>query len=292
MSEDAISIIEVEVAELKAPSLLLRPIDNETVAQLARSIQHAGLLQPIMVRRDSQGYEVVFGVHRLEACRRLGMQRIPAIVSSRNADESILARISENLLRNTYMNPIEEAEGYKRLVAGGWTINAIGQKIGKCDSYVCERLAILDRLSHKLRGEISSEVGRLTASHAELISRIRDRTRQNVVAELVRRKRLSVRALEDMLNGVPPPTKVLAQNVTGGYSVEIPDEFARAMGLAGAQYLHMYFRGAKLILENLDTKPRRRRTRGIRVSRRVQYRSGTVTPLLSRTATEVLVGLS
>jgi ParB family chromosome partitioning protein len=239
---------------LNTPKWCLRPINDEVVAELERSIQNAGLLQPIVVRRDDRGYEVVFGNHRLEACRRLGINEIRAIVKPLNDEEAFLARVSENLIRNTYIDPIEEAKGYKMLVSNGWTINAIARRVGKCDSYISERLSVLDNLSERVRSHVSH--GLLTPSHAELLSRIRDPEIQNYFAELVRRRRLSVRSLENILKRAPPPTRIKTELISDEYVVKIPKQFAEAMGLKVFDELLIYLQGQKLILQDTQTAPR------------------------------------
>ncbi|MGD0175363.1 MAG: ParB/RepB/Spo0J family partition protein [Candidatus Bathyarchaeia archaeon] len=253
-------MIEVPLNALKSPLWLLRPLDRQVVSELARSIQTSGLLQPIVVRKDHGRYEVVFGNHRVEACRRLGMSSIAAILVQLQDDEVFLARLSENLLRNCYVNPIEEAEGYKMLVARGWSINSIASRVGKCDSYVCERIGLLDRLNPNIRSKIANGTRHLTASHAELISRIKDRNRQDAVARFVEKKRLSVRALENLLKCSPAPTIVRAESAfQDGLLVRIPDEFAKAIEINVSQSLYMYVRGKKLILEAEATRIRRPR---------------------------------
>jgi ParB family chromosome partitioning protein len=244
------STVNLEITTLKLPSRMLRPIKQELVAELQRSIGNAGLFQPIVVRKIKDGYEVVFGNHRLEACKRLGMKRIDAIVADFNEDEAFLARVSENLLRNNYINPIEEAEGYRMLVNKGWTIDAIGQKVGKSDSYICERLGILKHLSHEVRSEILK--GSLTPSHAEIISRIHDAPLQRKIASLVARKRLSVHTLERMVMSGPLPTEVQLTQVTGECVVRIPKEFVKAAGLDTGQRLLIYAKRGRLILEKAE----------------------------------------
>jgi ParB family chromosome partitioning protein len=264
-SYDSYAAMEVELGDLVEPSWLLRPVNDEIVAELARSIANEGLLQPIVVRKQSAGYEVVFGNHRVEACRMLGMDRIPAVVRRFTDDDAFVARVSENLVRNAYVDPIEEAKGYRMLVNHGWTINAIGRKVGKCDSYVSERLALIGRLSDQVRSKLADGNARITPSHAELLSRIRDPVRQNEVAELVERKRLSVRALESMLDGSPLPRRVTIRRVAEGFGVGIPEDFSEALNLAEGQSVHMYVRGRKLILENVTDSRFKSRTRNGRL---------------------------
>ncbi len=162
--------IELDIERLRPPSRPLRSLDEKIITELSASIRAMGLLQPIVAREIGVGFEVVFGCHRLEACRRLGMVSVPVSLCQMSDSEAFLARVTENLVRNNYVNPIEEAEGYRLLVNTGWTINAIARKIGKCDSYVSERLGVLDRLDQSLHSRISDRKGRLSPSHAELIA--------------------------------------------------------------------------------------------------------------------------
>jgi ParB family chromosome partitioning protein len=240
-------VVELELGSLKTPLWPLRPVKESLVHELERSIKGNGLLQPIVARRTDRGYEIVFGNHRVEACKRLGMTHVRAIVREFTEEEAFLARASENLIRNSYVDPIEEAEGYKMLLRRGWTINAIGQRVGKCDSYVCERLALLERLDRRILAKLAG--GKLTASHAELISRIPDAERQNEVAELVSKKRLSVRSLEGMLRRAPAPTKVSVETVSENLYVRIPEEFSKVTGMRSGDEVFLYMRGKKIILE-------------------------------------------
>lgn len=249
-------MLELALEELQAPEWPLRPLDKQLIAELMRSIRTTGLLQPIVVRRCREAYEVVFGNHRLEACRRLGIERIHVVVRSFSEEESFLARLSENLLRNSFVDPIEEAQGYAMLVRRGWTINAIGEKVGKCDSYVCERIGLLERLSKDLRPKVSRRL--ITASHAELISRISDRFRQNAVAQLAAKEKLSVRSLEDLLNGVPPPAITQSVCVGDECCIRFPKEFAEAIGIETGSEVFVYIRGRrKLIIQKREASGRR-----------------------------------
>ena len=116
-------IVEVEVDKVRPGEFSLRDLDDDMVEGLARSIEGVGLLQPVVVRPLGDGYELVFGPHRLEACRRLGWKTIPARVEEVSDEEAFLLNLVENLQRNSHINPIAEARGYKRLIegAGPWS---------------------------------------------------------------------------------------------------------------------------------------------------------------------------
>jgi len=195
-------IVEVELDRVRPGEFRLRDLDEAVVEDLAKSIGEAGLLQPVAVRPLGDGYELVFGLHRLEACRRLGWEKIPAIVKHVSDEESFLLNLVENLQRNVHINPIAEAQGYKHLIEKGWTMVEIAEKIGKSCSYVCERLRVLNRLHPKVRKRLSFtcvKTSALTISHAEYLSLIDDPQQQLRLAKTIEEERLSVRQLERMV---------------------------------------------------------------------------------------------
>ncbi|MGA2973499.1 MAG: ParB/RepB/Spo0J family partition protein [Candidatus Bathyarchaeia archaeon] len=251
---------DLEIEQLTPPPWLLRPINEDLISELARSIENSGLLQPIVVRKTGahEKYEVVCGNHRLMACKRLGLTRISAVVTELNDEEAFLARVSENLLKNVYVDPIQEANGYKVLLTKGWTINAIAKRVGKSDSYICQRLSIIDHLAKSLSRKLSASNGSLTPSHAELLAKIRDVKRQIEVAEFVERKHLSVRGLEALLNGGPPPRRIeLEPESNKARVIRIPMEFLEAIGAHLERSVHIYVDGKKLIIENIYRSRRR-----------------------------------
>jgi len=252
-------LTDVEIQKVKPPLWPLRPIENEVVIELQRSIESSGLLQPLVVRKCGDEFELVFGSHRLEACRRLGMKMVTAMIMNFSDEEAFLARISENLLRNSYVDPLEEARGYRMLVDRGWTINAIGRKVGKSAGYICERLAFFEGLSLGLRSKVSN--GILKPSHAELLSRIKDKGKQNELADLVLKKHLSVRSLEAILNGAPLPTRIQIDMNGRDYFIRIPSEFVKPLGLQARTHLLIYLRGNKMVLESAECSKRRTRAR-------------------------------
>ena len=248
------TMADLEIDRLTQSPWLLRPINESLISELARSIKNLGLLQPIVVRKTSAHgkYEIVCGTHRFEACRRLGLARIRAIVSELDDEEAFLARVSENLLKNAYVDPIQEANGYKMLLTKGWTINAIADRVGKSDSYICQRLSIIEHLDESVRRRLSTSKGSLTPSHAELLARIHNVNRQMEVAEFVERKRLSVHGLEALLNGGPLLRRIeLEPESNKTRVIRIPEEFIEAIGIHSERYVHLYAAGKKLIIENI-----------------------------------------
>ena len=225
--------------------VLLREIDDRAVSELAKSIHANGLLQPILVRPTGSSYEVVFGHHRLEACRRLGWKSIPAVVGKMSSDESFLTNIVENLQRNAEINPLVEAKGYIALIDHGWTINKIAVRIGRSDSYVSDRIGLVRRLHPEVAKRVNRN-GHLKPSHVELLSRIRSKSYQLELSDLVERKHLSVRKLEKMISGGQPFREKVEGNGDWLY-VHLPDEVVEQMELEAGDSVYMYFESRKRI---------------------------------------------
>ncbi|MGA2462055.1 MAG: ParB/RepB/Spo0J family partition protein [Candidatus Bathyarchaeia archaeon] len=193
-----LEIQNLPLASIEEPTVTLRPISQAVVSDLAKSIMSSGLLQPIMVRPEKGGYQLVFGFHRMLACRQLGWIDIPAVIKEMSTDEVLLFRIVENIQRNVSMNVLEEGKAYKNLMQKGWTVSQVSKAIGKSDSYVLDRVRVVE----KLRPDLAKEAvinSHLTASHVIRIAYVSDHDEQLELANLVRSEKISVRELERII---------------------------------------------------------------------------------------------
>jgi ParB family chromosome partitioning protein len=137
--------------------------DEGALAELTASIRSSGVIQPIVVRRIGENYELIAGERRWRAARQAGLERIPAVIRDVTNAQSLELALVENLLRED-LNPVEAAEGYRQLLADfGWTQEELGQHIGKDRSSIANALRML-----KLPAEIQDDLrsGRLTMGHA------------------------------------------------------------------------------------------------------------------------------
>jgi ParB family chromosome partitioning protein len=246
---------ELSIDMIKTDGNFLRQTDYNAVSELARSIQANGLLQPILVRPFASRYEIVFGYHRLEACKRLGWKSIPAIVKEMSDDEAFVAKVVENLQRNIDVNPIAEAKGYVRLIEHGWTIDRIAQQIGKSDSYVSDRIGLLRRLHPVIANRISNNhMGHLKPSHCELLARLDSKRRQLELAHLIDRKRLSVRRLEKLISGGLPFRETLQQDENALW-VRLPQEIIDHMSIRAGDSVYVYAQSRRRIAIEPITLP-------------------------------------
>lgn len=228
-------------------SAVLRDIDENIVTGLAKSIRQSGLLQPILVRPDDFAFEVVFGHHRLEACKRLGWKTIPAVVKRMSGAESFLTRVAENLHRNIEINPIAEANGYISLIDRGWTISKIAERIGKSDSYVSDRVGLIRRLHPEIAKKFKgSDMKYLKPSHLEILARLKSKDQQVELSYMIERKRLSVRKLERMISGGYPMRETVKERGDSLY-VKLPKMIAEHINVSAGDSVYVYVQSRKRI---------------------------------------------
>ncbi len=170
--------------------------DDEKLEDLKSSIKEKGVLQPILVRSKEGHYEVVAGERRLRAARAIGMEEIPVIVKEVSDQEALVVALVENIQREE-LNPIEEAQAFKRLIEEfQYTQDKVAEAVGKDRSTISNLLRLL-----KLPAEIQKSVydGQLSVGHARALLSLELADEQKRLFELVIKKGLSVRELEELV---------------------------------------------------------------------------------------------
>lgn len=171
-----------------------KTFDDAEIAELAASIRHVGVLQPIVVRRQGGGYELVAGERRYRASQLAGLKRIPAVVLRLGEEEAAVASLVENLQR-TDLNPIEAAEGLMRLSEEfGWTQEEIAREIGLSQAAVANKLRLL-RLDPRVKALAVD--ARLGERHLRALLRLSDGESQLRVALEAVTEGLTVRQIEE-----------------------------------------------------------------------------------------------
>jgi ParB family chromosome partitioning protein len=171
----------VELRMIRPSNVLLRT-DSGSISGLMLSIQDKGLLEPIIVRPADDGFEVVAGMRRYEACRRLGWRRIPAHVVELNDREAFEVSLLENIQRET-LNPIEEARAFRNYVEefgyGGET--ELARRIGKSQEYVSKRIGLLS-LPQRVQDQIIRR--RIAPSVAQELTLLNDDVAEEMADEI------------------------------------------------------------------------------------------------------------
>ena len=167
--------------------------DLERLRELAASIQQQGVIQPIVVRRCTEGFELIAGERRLRAAQMAGYDLIPALVKNVNDQEALEVALLENLQRED-LNPIEEARAYQRLQATfDLRQEQVAQRVGKDRSSVANLLRLL-KLPPALQADI--EAGRLSMGHARALLALETEAEQQQLRDRVLGEGLSVRETE------------------------------------------------------------------------------------------------
>lgn len=165
----------------------------EEIEELANSIKRHGLLQPILVRKTGDSYEIIAGERRWQACRSLGMETIPVRFWLADDTEAFEAALVENIQRSD-LNPIEEAYGYKRLMERkGMTQSEVAQTVSKGRSTIANALRLLD-LPEEAQQLLFEE--KITAGHARAILSVPTLEGKKSLTNKLMEEKLSVRETE------------------------------------------------------------------------------------------------
>lgn len=173
----------------------LRFSDNE-LEEMARSIRQQGIIQPLLVRKDSNGYELIAGERRLRAAKKAGLKQVPVLVKTITDIDMLEMSIVENVQRSD-LNPIEEAEAYHRLITEfGLTQDQAAERVGKSRSAVANFLR-LRQLPEQIKTSIMD--GALSMGHARALLGTATSAQLNAVFKTVISKGLSVRETERLI---------------------------------------------------------------------------------------------
>jgi len=201
---DGSAVIPIDINDITPNrSQPRRDFDEEALEELAESIRAHGLIQPIIVRKIEEGYEIVAGERRWRASRMSGLQKVPCILREYSERENMLVALIENLQRED-LNPIEEADAFARLAEEyQMTHEAIADSLGqmgtkKSRSYVTNTLRLRE-LPEKVRKMIARK--ELSAGHGRALLSLPSDEERIKAAEIVLRDGLNVRQTEELVKG-------------------------------------------------------------------------------------------
>ena len=157
-------VLTVRTAEITAnPEQPRRRFDPDALDALAESIRRHGLLQPLVVRHEAHGYQLIAGERRLRAAQRAGLEEVPVVVREATPPERLELALIENLQRED-LTALEEAEAYRQLIeVYGLTQEEIAQRVGKSRPAIANALRLLS-LPDSVKAQLES--GELTPGHA------------------------------------------------------------------------------------------------------------------------------
>ena len=190
---------------LRIPANLIDPnpyqprmaFDNDSLEELAESVRTFGLIQPISVRKQSDGrYQIISGERRFRACKLAGMDTIPAYIRTADDQGMLEMAIVENIQRQD-LDPIEVAMSYQRLMDEcNLTQERMAQRVGKKRASIANSLRLL-KLPTKVQHDLKT--GLLSTGHAKVLLSVEDPHIQELLCDLTIKEGISVRQLEDRI---------------------------------------------------------------------------------------------
>ena len=185
-----------------------KDFETSSLNDLSASFRKSGVLQPVVVRKVAQGYQLIAGERRWRAAKLAGLERIPAVIREASDAESLELALVENLLRED-LNPMEEAHAYQKLLGDfGWTQEDVAARVGKDRSSVANCLRLL-RLPEAIQADLRA--GRLTMGHARALLSLDTATEQLKLRDEILAHSWSVRATEE---GVQKKSALLRRRAT------------------------------------------------------------------------------
>ncbi len=181
-----------------------KDFDEQKLSALAESIKEHGMVQPIVAVKENDYYRIVAGERRWRAAKSLGLKTVPVIVKEYSVLQAESIALVENLQREN-LNPIEEANGYRRLMdTYGLTQEQVAEKVGKSRPAVANALRFL-MMPKKLRDMLAA--GEISQGHAKVLMSVTDLNKMETLADRVKNEELSVRQLEALAKEQQPKKK-------------------------------------------------------------------------------------
>ena len=203
--------------------------DQEALEELAESIRTLGLIQPVTVRRKSDGkYQIISGERRFRASKLTGMDMIPAYIRDANDQGMLEMAIVENIQRED-LDPIVVAMSYQRLIDEcHLTQEQMATRVGKKRASVTNFLRLL-KLPAKIQHDL--KVGLLSVGHAKVLLGVEDTEVQELLCDLVIKEELSVRQLEDKIRKMNKKDEAKAEEAQ-----DLPDEYFKVLEIVGKYF--------------------------------------------------------
>lgn len=202
---------------------------EDDLQELADSIQEKGVIQPLIIKNGKEGkYELIAGERRLRASKLAGLNSVPVVVLDVEDDDSLLELALIENVQRTDLNPIEEAEAYRKLIDRfGYTQEETAKRVGKKRTTITNLLRLL-KLPEKLQEDVIQ--GAISEGHARaLIKLIDDPLKMSEIRELIVKNGLSVRQTEKLIKKAasvsPAQTKTPKRTATE----EIPSSYKKAL---------------------------------------------------------------
>lgn len=179
--------------------------DEDALEELAESIKQFGLLQPILVQDRKTYYEIIAGERRWRASKKAGLKEVPVIIRNYSEQEIVEISLIENIQRED-LNPIEEAQAYKRLLTEfNLKQDEVAERVSKSRTAVTNSMRLL-KLCDNVQQMIIDDM--ISTGHARALITIEDPEQQYALAQQIFDEKLSVRDVEKLVKNLNKPAKI------------------------------------------------------------------------------------
>lgn len=203
--------------------------DEDALQELSESIKQFGLLQPILVQDRKTYYEIIAGERRWRAAKMAGLKEVPVIIRDLSEQEIVEISLIENIQRED-LNPIEEAQAYKRLLTEfNLKQDEVAERVSKSRTAVTNSMRLL-KLCDKVQKMVVDEM--ISTGHARALISIEDPEEQYIVAQKIFDEKLSVREVEKLVKNLhkpPKPKKAENKTLEAIYN-ELSDKMKQSLG--------------------------------------------------------------
>ena len=207
-----------------------KTFNEEKLKDLANSIKENGVIQPLIIRKAQNGYELVAGERRWRAARIAEIKKVPCIIRDFDEKQNMIVAIIENMQREN-LDPIEEALGLNEMIKRfEFTQEQVSNALGKSRAYIANSLRLL-KLPEKIQNMIIE--GRISAAHGRTIITIKDENKQIEVCDKIIRNGLSVRVAERLTEKIKDDARPERKKRKPGVNAEIAaveDELRKIFG--------------------------------------------------------------
>ena len=207
--------------------------DEDALIELSESIKQVGLIQPIVVQKHEDYYEIIAGERRWRAAKLAGIKEVPVVIKDYNTQEIMEIALIENIQRED-LNPIEEAAAYKRLIDEYSLLqDEVAKKVSKSRTTITNSMRLL-KLSEKVQQMIIEEL--ITGGHARALLGITDEEQQYIIATKIVDEKLSVRETEKLVKSLihPKEKKEVKQD---NYEIFYKDMESKLESIVGSKVL-------------------------------------------------------
>ena len=211
-------VVKEDVKEVKVPVetkvklSLIEPnkdqprkaFDEDALIELSESIKQYGVLQPLLVQKKDDYYEIIAGERRWRAAKLAGVKEVPVVIKDYSTQEVMEIALIENIQRED-LNPIEEARAYQRLIKDyRLKQDEVAEKVSKSRAAITNALRLL-KLDERVQDMVIE--GKISSGHARTILSIDDNDKQYMIAQKIFDEKLSVREVEKLMKSLDAPEK-------------------------------------------------------------------------------------